>query len=91
MREKHPQWSKRQIECCLYWQPKAKKELKGQVKMFLSDRPDKVVVWIPERTGVNVTATMKSIGIELQWPPVTKTYQVVIAGTSVPESINRIS
>ena len=86
MRVKHPRWSKRQIECCLYWQPKARKELKDEVKKFLSERTDKIVVWNPEGAGVNVTATMKSVGMELEWPPVTKTYQIVLAGTSIAES-----
>ena len=86
MRVKHPRWSKRQIACCLYWQPTARKQLKGQVKMFLSDRPDKTVVWNPEGAGINVTETMKTICIDLQWPPVTKTYQIVLAGTAVKES-----
>lgn len=89
MRDKHPRWSKRQIECCLYWQPKARKELKCEVKEFLSDfsffRHKKVVVWNPEGAGVNVTETMKNIGIELEWPPVTKTYQIVLAGTPIKE------
>ena len=88
---KHPRWSNRQIECCLYWQPKARKELRVTVNTFLSDRPNTSIVWNPEGAGVDVTATMKTIGTQLEWPPVIKTYQVVLAGTSVPESINRVN
>lgn len=80
MKIKHPNWSKRQIECCLYWQSKARKQLRHQIDMFLSIRK-RFIVEIPEACGVNVTETMKQIGINLEWPPITKTYQVVLAGT----------
>lgn len=87
MKEKHPHWSKRQIACCLYWQPKARKELRETIKQFEIRQPQKHhIVMNPEGAGVNVTATMKSIGIKLQWPPVNKTYQVVLAGIAVKES-----
>lgn len=87
MKAKHPRWSKRQIECCLYWQPKARKELKEKIEQFEASQPGKqYIVMNPEGAGVNVTETMKSIGIELQWPPVTKTYQIVLAGFSMAES-----
>jgi hypothetical protein len=34
----------------------------------------------PEAMGVDITSTMSSIGIELEWPPKNITYQVSIAG-----------
>lgn len=39
------------------------------------------VLTCPEACGVDVTATMKRIGIELQWPPKTLAYQVALVGT----------
>jgi len=33
-----------------------------------------------EANGVNVTATMKKIGIELEWPPREYAYQVAVLG-----------
>ena len=35
MKKKHPEWTKRQCECCLYWQPKARKQLREKIQLFL--------------------------------------------------------
>lgn len=87
MKSRHPNWTKRQTECCLYWQPKARKDLKEKIVKFNIWYPCKqFIVMNPEGVGVNVTATMKSIGIELEWPPITKTYQIVLAGMSITDS-----
>ncbi len=80
MLEKHPSWSKRQVECCLYWQGKARKQLKKEVKKFLIEFPNYKIIDTPEAQGVNVTQTMKNVGIILQFPPKTITYQIVLAG-----------
>jgi hypothetical protein len=34
----------------------------------------------PEAMGVVVTETMANVGIKLEWPPKTVTYQVALAG-----------
>ncbi len=75
-------WSERQLACCLYWQGTARKALRELLRWFLH-RSGKglCVIACPEAAGVNITATMKSIGVELEWPPRTVTYQVVLAGT----------
>lgn len=80
MYELHPAWSRRQVECCLYWQPKARKQLRSEIKEFCKCVSGQTVLACPEAAGVNITATMASIGQKLQWPPETVTYQVVIAG-----------
>ena len=83
MREKHPFWSERQLACCLYWQPKARKQLREKIKDFLRSREDRQelkIVDCPEGCGVNVTETMKQLGIELEWPPKVYAYQVVLMG-----------
>ena len=80
LRDKHPKWSKRQIECCLYWQGTARKQLKINIAAFLKQHRGYRIISNPEGAGVNVTATMVSIGHKLQWPPITKTYQVALAG-----------
>ena len=74
MQKKHPNWSQRQVECCLYWQGKANKKLReavADVRYYLESRGNWELVndLIPEAMGVNITATMKNIGIELEWPP----------------------
>lgn len=82
MKEKHPEWTYYQLRCVLYWQGKARKELKSHIKNFLRDidQKDFVLVECPEGCGVNVTETMKQIGIELEWPPQKWAYQVVLIG-----------
>jgi predicted metal-binding protein len=82
MYQLHPDWSQRQLECCLYWQGTARKKLKELIFDFQFN-PDHIsyeIFTCPEAIGINVTETMKSIGEILEWPPVTKAYQVVIAG-----------
>ena len=80
MRAKHPEWTQRQVECCLYWQGTARKSLKEKVKMFLTKHPHYDIVTCPEGNGVNITETMKNAGIILEWPPVNYTYQIMLAG-----------
>jgi predicted metal-binding protein len=80
MKNRYPSWTQRQIECCLYWQGTARKRLNHHIDYFLTKHPEYVIIRTPEGTGVNVTATMKKIGIILEWPPKTKTYQIALAG-----------
>lgn len=80
MQFKHPEWSKRQLECCLYWQGTARKELRAEVGRFVLETSEKwLVFFIPEAHGVNVTATMAALGHSLEWPPVHMTHHVAIA------------
>lgn len=83
MKARHPEWTDRQTANCLYWQGTARKQLKEKVRIFMSDKKGMLVIYCPEASGVNVTATMKEIGEYLEWPPKTKTYQVALVGTSM--------
>lgn len=77
----HPQWSQRQLECCLYWQQTARKELNKALDEFeLFHGHTYFIVTCPEAHGMNVTETVKPLGIELEWPPEKFTYQVALAG-----------
>lgn len=80
MKEKHPTWSDRQLRNCLYWQPSARAVLKVETQTFLREHPTSIIVRCPEGCGVNLTATMRNAGIELEWPPVQVAYQIVLAG-----------
>jgi hypothetical protein len=80
MKAKHPTWSQRQLECCLYWQGKARKQLRLRVEAFLKNNGSKAVLYCPEACGVDITETMRSIGVELEWPPKIYTYQVALIG-----------
>ena len=83
MREKHPEWSDRQLVNCLYWQGTARKALRAKVRNFgglLLASGQLIALACPEACGVNVTATLASIGIEIEWPPKTIAYQVALVG-----------
>jgi len=79
MEQKHPNWSMRQLVCCLYWQNGARKSLKEHIEKW--DFPGFFQTIRPEAMGINVTETMRQIGIELEWQPERKwTYQVAMGG-----------
>jgi len=80
IREKHPNWSERQVECCLYWQGTARKALREEIKKFIYNHAHFKIVTCPEAMGVNITKTMKNVDQILEWPPIQKTYQVALAG-----------
>lgn len=86
MRAKHPNWSKRQLDCCLYWQGTTDKHLRHDVANFCTEqilfRLGKrfEVLYRPEAMGVNVTATLKQAGIDLEWPPENIVRKVALVG-----------
>lgn len=80
LRAKCPTWTLRQLQCCLYWQPKARKELKAEIRRFLALHPDLIVDECPEAGGVNVTETLLNAGVKLEWPPMSIVRQVAFAG-----------
>ena len=80
MKKKYPDWTIYQLRCCLYWQPKARKQLREKIKLFIKQHRNLIIVGNPEGCGVNVTETMKGIGINLEWPPEKYAYQIVLAG-----------
>lgn len=83
MRVLHPDWSGRQLDCCLYWQAGARKALRTEIGRWLAEQPLGVslrIVATPEANGVNLTETMRSAGIVVDWPPDQVAYQIVLAG-----------
>jgi hypothetical protein len=85
MAAKHPDWSERQLYCCcLYWQPRARAALETEIERFLTLAPRLVacryVTRCPEAMGLDVTATMHSICVELEWPPRENAVQVAFVG-----------
>jgi hypothetical protein len=81
MKAKHHDWSELQLKCVLYWQGSARKKLKERVFAFLKENRGLTACFTPEGGGVNVTSTMKDVGIHLEWPPVNITYQIAFIGT----------
>ena len=81
MRRKHPSWTDRQLRNVLYWQGSAKKGHKEEIKQFMSVYGHLgYEVVTPEALGVDVTASLKSVGISLEWPPVNYSYRIAFAG-----------
>ncbi len=77
---KYPNWSEHKLYCCLYWQPKARKQLLNEIIKFRKQFTNYSIEKTPEAKGIDLTATMKSIGISLEWPPKNITYQIALAG-----------
>ncbi len=105
MQNKHPQNSVAQNECCLYWQPKARKQLTSTILEFMKEFADyticvayykgcpqsnKIIYSPPEAMGIEVTKTLLPVGIELEWPPKEYAYQVAIAGIRKAKKIKII-
>ena len=80
MRAAHPEWSHRQLVCCLYWQSTARKQLMAKIKEFLREHPGYSVEACPEAMGVDVTQTLGNEGFKLEWPPEKWACQVALAG-----------
>lgn len=79
MRKAHLHWSYRQLSCCLYWQGTVRKALRPYAAAA-AESYEALLVTCPEAMGVNVTATMKNIGIELEWPPKKFTRMIYLIG-----------
>ena len=82
MRDRNPAWSIAQLRCCLYWQPTARKQLEGKIKLVMQTEQFQgyEVTRCPEGMGMNVTETLQAVGIELEWPPVRIVRQVAVMG-----------
>jgi len=81
MQSLHPEWTDRQLRCCLYWQGTARKMLKEEIIRFKKLFPNHHVTDCPEAMGVNVTDLMKdNADIDLEWPPVACVRKVAIGG-----------
>jgi predicted metal-binding protein len=82
MRSRHPGWTEKQLRNMLYWQGTAGKMLRMNIRKFnaLYGKDGYFAVMSPEAMGVDVTRTMKNIGIELEWPVVNTVYKIAMAG-----------
>lgn len=80
MRVAHPDWSERQLTCCLYWQGTARKDLERRIVEFKRHNPGHLVTRCPEAMGLNVTETLHRAGQQIEWPPLQTALQVAFAG-----------
>jgi hypothetical protein len=79
MKHKHPDWSKKQCYCVLYWQSTVRMKLKAKAKKYLKELAVKDgnfhfdwachLIEIPEAHGVNVFGTMAKAGLILYKNP----------------------
>jgi hypothetical protein len=82
LRAKQPDWSERQLACCLYWQGAARKALRAEVERFMEEHGRGwTVLERPEACGLNVHASMEfNAKISLEWPPRNFARQVALLG-----------
>ena len=55
MRKKHPDWSGRQLACCLYWQGTARKALCNELVTHIE------LEWPPEKTAYQIVLVGKRV------------------------------
>lgn len=81
MRERHPDWSDRQLRCVHLLAEQVKK-LREDVDSFKKIYPE--VGWkvetTPEAMGLDVAATLRQAGVDLEWPPHEVATHVALAG-----------
>lgn len=82
MQKKHPLWTETQLKNVLYWQGTAKKQLRERIKEFIKNYREEgyYVTTTPEAMGVDVTRTLKLVGIDLEWPAKETVYKIALAG-----------
>ncbi len=78
MLEEHPDWTKKQARCVLYWQSSVKKRLRQEVSKW--ERKGYVGTLIPEAMGVHVLRTGRKIGIDIKRNPEKFVYKIVLVG-----------
>lgn len=66
MKKKHPDWSRRQLRNCLYWQGKSRKQLIDRVNMAMDTLDTNVYTLMPHASGVNVYSTCRVSGLILE-------------------------
>lgn len=66
MRQKHPNWSERQLRCVLYWQRGAKNRHREIMATVANQLKCDFTHPFPNAIGVNVYVTCKKVGIPLE-------------------------
>lgn len=80
MKERHPDWSKRQARNCLYWQGKVRKRLREVCEKEKGKVPNPIILYTPEGTGVNVFETCRKAGLKLEKNPQKIVWKIAIIG-----------
>lgn len=83
LRAKHPEWTDKQLYCCLYWQGTARKHLKNELEIFMKSRldyPELTFTNLPEAMGINVFKTLKRLGIKIEKNPKSFVHKIALIG-----------
>lgn len=84
MKNKHPNWSYRQLNNVLYWQGSVVKELYRVVNKFVLMNSGLIAVYKPEAYGVFLTKMLRKAGVPISWKyPLKKVYIVALVGSSI--------
>lgn len=83
MRLKHPNWSDKQLACCLYWQGKVKKNQRQICKKFMYEHPGTIYNLIPEALGVHVFKTVRPLGIPIERHITNTVYKIALIGYQI--------
>ena len=79
---RHPDWTPRQARNPAYWKKTARDGLNQKIPTALRLSGCTAVIENPEEFGVDVAATMQSIGHEFDDPPRDWAYEVALIGYS---------
>lgn len=66
LKRKHPDWSRRQLRCVLYWQGTSRKQMRERARECQRETGADVVLDCPEALGVNVYVTCALNGLKLE-------------------------
>ncbi len=80
MRDKHPDWTDRQLRCVLYWQGSVNKELRLLIKATFDLNNLLRITSCPEAMGVNVIETARLAGLPVELKPKNRVYKIAIGG-----------
>ena len=80
MREKHPDWTDRQLRCVLYWQGAVNKRLRELTVRFHKQNKGTIYTMCPEAMGMHVLKTMRRQGYDIRKNPTEMVYKVSLIG-----------
>lgn len=89
-RNKFPDATEYEIKNVIYWQGTAKMNHRKEIKRFflLHDNLLDYKAITPEALGVDVFATLKKVGINLDWPPTDLSYRVSFAAKPIKDDFS---
>lgn len=76
----HPNWTERQLACCLYWQNTVRSNLMSGIRFFMQDHPEVIYTLLPEAMGVQVILTARKAGIPIEIKPKKMIHKIALVG-----------